>query len=688
LNPFVRLDKRLLADLYRQRRIIRAGLLCVLITSLLDGLTIPLIERSVNSIQQAAPRQLSEREQSRVIAKQNTDRAAQLAKPLNLEPKLLESALNRVSADQLNPEIEATRLRDALRKEARARLDQAKGSSTQASQTYVKVTRIPVSELRTALDSTKNRASGNIDAVTQLGLYSLLVIVVFTLKYWFTRGQALYLSRAAIQLAGELRVRLYEKLQRLPVSYFGERRVGSIQSVLTNDVNVYQSAVGAVRDSIDGPLRAIIAFAYIIIAQWQLALITLLFLPAMAYVIQRNSKRMKAAQAAVQHDLAELNATTTESIQGARVVKAFAAESTMAGRYQSLVQTSLSSQITAARRVAELRPMVELLGAMALAAVLYLCGWLSYYGQLQLGQIAALIYALDRINQGFRSVGNVSNTYSQVQAASDRIYGEILDAPEADLAATGGATVANPTGRIEFENVSFSYPDGTEALSNVSFTLEPGTSLALVGTSGAGKSTIADLILRFYDPTSGTVRFDGQDLRDLDLDWYRRQIGVVPQHTFLFAGTVAENLRLGQPEASDQALWDALKLAHADDFVRNAGGLEFDLGEGGIRLSGGQRQRLAIARALLRNPKLLLLDEATSALDAESERAVTDALNEVMKQTTTLFIAHRLTTAARADQILVMSKGVISETGSHAELMANNSVYAGLFRAFSGGMLA
>ncbi len=627
---------------------------------MLDGITIPLIERSVNSIQQAAPRRVTEAESRRQQEKERSNRAEQLKTTLGRDKATVESALAAADAarDRISP---ATVMAEKLQ--------------------------LPVEQVQAALDKTQNRPSGNSEAVAQLGLYSLLVVGVFFAKYWFTRGQALYLSRAAIQLAGEMRVRLYEKLQRLPVSYFGERRVGGIQSVLTNDVNVYQSAVGAVRDSIDAPLRALIAFAIVVIYQWQLALITMLFLPAMAFVIQRNSRKMKEAQAQVQNDLAELNATTTESIQGARVVKAFAAESTMAGRYRDLVETSLGSQIRAAKRTAELRPMVELLGAMALASVLYLCGWLSYHGQLQLGQIAALIYALDRINQGFRSFGNVSNTYSQVQAASDRIYGEILTAPESDLANVGGRTIPNPTGQIVFHNVSFAYPDGTEALRNVSFTLDPQTSLALVGTSGAGKSTIADLILRFYDPTSGSVTFDGVDLRELDLEWYRQQIGVVPQHTFLFAGTIAENLRLGSPEATDVELWTALEMAHADEFVRAAGGLAFELGEAGNRLSGGQRQRIAIARALLRKPKLLLLDEATSALDAESEKAVTDTLSDVMHQTTTLFIAHRLTTAARADRILVMAAGQVSETGSHTELMAQNSVYAGLFRAFSGGML-
>ncbi|RYG34806.1 ABC transporter ATP-binding protein [bacterium] len=359
----------------------------------------------------------------------------------------------------------------------------------------------------------------------------------------------------------------------------------------------------------------------------------------------------------------------------------------MRSLYDGLVDRSLGSQVAAARRQATLRPLVELIGAFALATIIFFCGWLSYNGQLQLGQIAALLLALDRINQGFRSLGGVANTYSQVQAASDRIHREILDVPDAPDA-SGGRILERIEGRIEFRNVSFQYPDGTEALRDVSFVIQPGTSLALVGPSGAGKSTVADLLLRFYDPTAGQILLDGTDIQDLDPSWLRAHVGVVPQQTFLFAGSIAENVRLGKGDASEEQIEVALQQAHATEFVSTLPArADSLLGEGGAGLSGGQRQRVAIARALVRDPAVLLLDEATSALDAESERAVTEALDEAMRSRTTLFIAHRLTTAARADRILMMSRGEAVESGTHPELMAANGPYAGLFRAFSGGVL-
>lgn len=522
---------------------------------------------------------------------------------------------------------------------------------------------------------------------TMLMTLSGVVIVLFGVKYFFTRGQSLYLSEAANRLTAGLRERLFAKLMRLPVSYFNERRAGGIQSVLTNDVNVFQTAVTVTRDAVDGPIKVVGGFCYLVYLNWQLTLAAMLVLPFMVTVIQRNSRKMKVAQREVQEDLGELTAMMQESIQGSRTIKAFAAEDDITGRFEGLVQRSFSSQMKAARRIASLRPMVELIGASALAIVVLVCGMLVNQGKLEVAHLGAFLFTLDQINQGFKNLGSLNQTLSSVHAATERIYENILDAEEPIVDQEGARELAVTTGRIEFRDVHFAYPDGTEALRGVSFVIESGTSLALVGSSGAGKSTIADLLMRFYDPTSGQILLDGIDIRELKLSWLRRQIGVVPQQTFLFSGSIADNLRLGCADATDSAVERALKAAHADGFVgRLEGGDLAELGERGAKLSGGEAQRLSIARALVSEPPVLLLDEATSNLDAESERHVTEALTEIMQSRTSLFIAHRLSTAARATRIAVMGRGKVLEIGSHHELVAAGGPYANLYRLYTSGV--
>jgi subfamily B ATP-binding cassette protein MsbA len=514
-----------------------------------------------------------------------------------------------------------------------------------------------------------------------------LFILVFLFRYIFVRFQTYYLAEAVAKLTTNLRRKLMSKLLRLPVTYFNEKRSGAVQSILTNDVNVFQSAVQILRDSVEAPIKAIVALIAIVIIQWQMAVVTFLLLPVLGVIVHQNSKKMKRAQTQVQIDLAEVGAVTQETLQGVRVVKSFGAEDQMDVQYGSLTERSLRSQLWAAKLVAKLRPAVELLGATGLILAFVVGGWIALNHEMKASSMATLAIALDWINQGFKGMSGLSSTYSSVQAAADRIYGEILDVPEPPEH-SGTKQLHTVSGRIEFRDVSFAYPDGTPALHRVNFVIEPGTSLALVGPSGAGKSTIADLLLRFYEPLSGQILLDGIDIKELDARWLRSQIGVVPQQTFLFAGSIDDNLRLGAPTANEEQIGKALRMAHAENFTAEFRERNLPvLGERGVKLSGGQMQRVAIARALIREPAILLLDEATSALDAASETAVTEALQEVMETRTTLFIAHRLTTAARATKILLLKRGEVVETGSHRELVEKDGEYAALFRLFSAGVL-
>lgn len=526
---------------------------------------------------------------------------------------------------------------------------------------------------------------GNIPALLQL---SAGVVVIYAIKYFFTRNSLYLLTEVGLRMVAELRTRLFQKLQTLPVSYFNDKRAGEIQSVLTNDVQNYQNAVMVIRDSLDGPIRAIIAIVMVFYLSWQLALVAMLFVPIIAYVVNRNGRKTKIAAAELQDETARLTAVTTEALLGTRIVRSFGAESLMNERYAERVDSTLHCGMRVARRIAALRPLVELIGAVAMAAVILVCGYLSVYAHFTVPEMAGLLYGLDVINQGFRTMGYANNTYQQVLASTERMYREVFDVEVAHPDEGANRELASVQGRVEFRNVSFTYADGTVALENVSFTIEPDTSLAMVGPSGAGKSTIADLLLRFYEPTSGQILLDGVDVKELRVDWLRAQIGVVPQQTFLFAGSISDNIKLGKPDATDEQVGIAAGAAHVDVFVDPLPAkYQSEIGEAGVGLSGGERQRVAIARAIVRKPTILLLDEATSALDAVSEKHVQQALETIMKDRTTLFIAHRLTTAARADKILVLRRGAVVELGSHRELMELDGVYATMYRAFSSGLL-
>jgi len=631
---FPKFDPRLKSDLLKQKRPIAIALACVAVTSLLTVSTGKLIEGAVKAIGEAAP-----------VAQGGA----------SIIPTPTDPLTQRV-AERLK--VPPERLVEAQKGAAAELADKRKATERQNK------------------------------AMKDLLFFCLLVVAVFAAKYIFTRNGQLYLAKASLLLSNDLRLRIFERLQRLPIAYFNKKRAGAIQSVLSNDVNVYHNAVMVVRDSIDGPLKIVAGLGMVFFIQWKLALVTLIFVPILAAFVQYNGRKTKQASAMVQEDLASLQAFTQEAFQGTRVIRAFSAEGQVRGAFQALINRYFGSQMKLARRTATLKPLIEFIGAVCLATVIYVCGWLSFGGELEFAQVVALVYLLDVVNQGFRALGYVNNTFKLVEAASERIYGEVLDVqPEPD-GAENATVLPDIKGRVEFRNVSFTYPDGSVALNNVSFTIEPGTSLALVGPSGAGKSTIADLLLRFYDPTEGQVLVDGVDIRELRPRWLRSQVGVVPQQTFLFAGSIADNLRMGAPEAAEEQMRRAITAAHADSFVDRAPErLEQQLGEAGLGLSGGERQRLAIARALVRDPKILILDEATSNLDAESEKAVTEALDEIMHTRTTLFIAHRLTTAARADKIAMLRRGEVLEIGSHRELLEANGPYAAMYRMFSSGLL-
>ncbi|MEN3001042.1 MAG: ABC transporter ATP-binding protein [Armatimonadota bacterium] len=516
----------------------------------------------------------------------------------------------------------------------------------------------------------------------QLNTISLIVVGVFALKWFFSYGHVYYLALAAQRMMAHLREDVFAHMQRLPLSFFQSRQVGALQSILTNDVPVLQGGVVLVRDVLDAPLRIVAFLIYIFYLNWRLALLACLALPAIALLIQRLGRQIHRITHQTQGALADITALVQETLSGVRIVKAFAMEDREIERFALRNRQVLRHSLKGERRRARLRPTVEFIGAVSIALVLWFGGHQVASGHMSTGQLMSFLFLLHQIAQAANGVGSIVLTRKQIRAAAERIFREVLDVEPEVYDAPDAIPLPRLQGRIEFENVSFRYPTGEQALRNLSFTIEPGEVVALVGHSGAGKSTLVDLLLRFYTPQQGVIRIDGYDLSRVQLESLRQQIGVVPQQTVLFVGTIAENIAYGKPNASMEEIEAAARAAHAHEFIeRLPEGYHTLLGDKGVRLSGGESQRIAIARALLRDPRILILDEATAALDPVSERMIQRVIEEGRGKRTTLIIAHRWTTVQCADRILVLHRGELKEQGTHQELLARNGYYARLYHA-------
>ena len=527
--------------------------------------------------------------------------------------------------------------------------------------------------------ATSQRA-GN-EANQELLLTVCLGIVVFyALQGIFKYGQSLILSGVALHVGLDIRRDVFGHLQRLPLAYFHQRKTGGLMSALTSDVAKLQNAALLVKDAGAAPLMAVVFLGILVWSQPLLTGFALIVLPLMALAIQRLTRRLRAISAKNQAEQADLAAVMEESISAPRIVKAFSAEERELARFTAANEATISTQLSAIRRSARVGPVVDVLGALSVATVLWVAG--SYLKRTA-GEIAYVLFLLNSLAQQVNAMGNLRSAFEDMMGAAERLFTEVLDIPTEKLADGGGKNLERCEGRIEFRAVSFEYAPGVPVLSEVSLVVAPGQVVALVGETGAGKSTLADLVPRFYDPTAGAVLLDGVDLRELNLADLRRQIGIVPQETRLFHGTIRENLLYGRPDATESELVAAAEAANVAPFVGElAQGYETMVGDRGQTLSGGQRQRVSIARALLADPRILILDEATSALDNATEALVQEALGRLMAGRTTLIIAHRLTTISHADRIVVLEKpGRIAEIGTHAELLVLGGRYAALWDA-------
>ena len=490
-----------------------------------------------------------------------------------------------------------------------------------------------------------------------------------------------YLTASVSQhIVADFRRHLFAHLQTLSVGFFARRRTGELLSRLMNDVTVIQSVVTETPiDTAKQLVTFVGGIGFLLAMNWRLCLLILVLLPLLVFVAKLFGRRLKSLSTSIQDQTAALSTLIEEVIAGIRVVKSFVQTTREEARFSAQVEQSLSLTLRRAGIMAVFIPVISLLTFSAAAAVLWYGGRQVIDGAVSPGELFAFVLFAGILIGPFSSAARVFAQIREAQGATARVF-EILDTYPEIRDLPNAIALPAVSGHIAAEHVSFTYDARQPVLTDVSFGSKPGELVAIVGPTGAGKTTVMNLLHRFYDPTAGRITVDGIDLRQVTLESWYRQIALVPQETILFGGTILDNIRYGNRDATEEAVKDASRAAYAHDFIMGfPDQYQTLVGEKGINLSGGQRQRIAIARAVLKNPRILLLDEATSSLDTESERLVQEALEHLMKGRTTVVIAHRLTTIQRADRILVLDKGRVVESGTHGELMARQGLYHYLY---------
>lgn len=515
-----------------------------------------------------------------------------------------------------------------------------------------------------------------------LNMIAFSIIAIYFARGVFFFGQNYLMAYCGQRVVIDIREAVYRKLNSLSMSFFEKNKTGTIMSYVTNDVAALQGAmVQSTIELITEGVTLIGSIIAMLMLNWKLTIFTLLTFPAVLFIARLFGKKIRASGHRIQERTADLTSVLQETVSSARIVKSFVREEYEINKFKNENYLNFRANMKNAQLGAILTPTMEFTVAIGVTVILWYGGRDVIAGEITSGALVAfLLYAVNISNP----IKRLSRVYAEIQkalAAAQRVFNvldivpEVVDAPNAkELPAVKGD--------VTFDHVSFYYNENEPVIKELSFIAEAGQLVAIVGPSGAGKSTIANLISRFYDTTGGCILIDGMNIKDVTMASLRGQIGIVPQETVLFNGSIYDNILYGRLDATEEEIIEAARSANADNFIREMpDGYQTMLGDRGVNLSGGQRQRVAIARAILKDPRILILDEATSALDTESEKVVQEALDRLLVGRTSFVIAHRLSTIQRANMILVLDKGKLVQKGTHEELLEKGGLYSKLYQA-------